>query len=77
MVEAERLVERLRPFAIAPRVHVAHQDRGPCVHLWMLEERLDLSMSGAIDQREMRRDDAQPHTRMADMGGQCASALDA
>jgi hypothetical protein len=41
----------------------------------MFEQGLDLAMSRPIDQREMGRDDAQPGARMADLGGQGASAF--
>ena len=49
MVGVQILFEFLGPLAVAPGVHVAHQDRWAGIHLGMVEQGSNLALSGPID----------------------------
>ena len=76
VMHVEGLIELFGALALAPGVHIAHQDGGAGIHLRVLEQRVDLAVAGAVDQREMRRDDAQTRTGMTDLCRQSPAAFE-
>lgn len=77
VVKVQVLFELLGALAVAPRVHVTHQNRRSGVHLGMFEQGLDLTLSRSIDQREVGGNDAERSTGMTDLGREGAAPFDA